>query len=115
MTPLITDLAQFPCSQVSKCTYFDPKRKTSGFQHDTVLQNMVKLDGQGMEQHFTMGIPFNVITGPVQLLYDSLLLLYSGNFIKSFCHIQLGPRHYGVRNAGIIALLVDPEVNGLFQ
>ena len=39
-----------------------------------VGQNMIQFDGQCMKKHFSMRIPFDIIGGPVQLLYNGLLL-----------------------------------------
>ena len=44
---------------------------------------MVQFDGEGVEEHFSVGIALNIISGFVEFFDDNLLLTYRGNFVEA--------------------------------
>ncbi len=53
---------------------------------------MVEFDGEGEEQHFGVGIAFNIIGRLVQLFNNGFLLLKTGDLIPK--RLGQNPVHY---------------------
>ena len=59
-----------------------PATRLPNLSHRLVQNNMVELYGKGMKQHFGIGIPFNIVSGFVQLFNNGLLLADAGDFVQ---------------------------------
>ena len=69
---------------------------------------MVQLNGEGMKQHFCIGIALNIISGIIQFVYDRFLLWDAAHFIE----------FKGKACCGLIAsasIFNDPQPYSIFE
>ena len=75
----IDTLKANPSGRTSSFPLFSSHWPSIGQKYNFVLNDMVKLNGQGMEQDFRVGIALNIVCGIVKFLDNGLLLAYIRN------------------------------------